>query len=223
VKREMRDPEFWDGWWEQDRLADSSYVFPFLEAPLMRYRGQWHDVANRDCLLIAKMVEHGLKTILCAGNGVSQEPRALAEVGFNVTVLDLSPTAIRTAKATGLDVQHFHHFCGRNAVKRSDGHLDFVIGNLLDQNVCHGPFDVIIERRTIQRFPERERPDALEALAARLSKVGILVSHCNDPNYRGTRFHPSQSWFRERNWKAWDGVPGETLTGQVAWLLRSYS
>jgi len=223
MKREMHDPEFWDTWWQQDRLAHSSFVFPFLEAPLIQYRGQSHDVANRDHLLIAMMLQHGLKTILCAGNGVSQEPRALANVGFKVTVLDLSPTAIRVAKVPRLDLDHFHRFCGRDAVPRFDGDLDFVVGDFLDRNVCPGPFDVIIERRTIQRFPEEERPAALEALAARLSMVGIVVSHCNNPDYRQSRFHPSESWFRARNWTMWDGVPGETLTGQVAWLLRSYS
>ena len=40
-----------------------------------------------------------LKTILCAGNGISQEPRALAEAGFDVTALDCSSRAIEIARS----------------------------------------------------------------------------------------------------------------------------
>jgi hypothetical protein len=57
------------------------------------------DPANRDDLLVSVMAEYGLRTVLCAGNGVSQEPRALAAVGLDVTSLDISPVAVRFAQA----------------------------------------------------------------------------------------------------------------------------
>ncbi len=41
---------------------------------------------------------HGLKFVLRAGNGCSQEPRALAEAGFEVTAIDISSTAVQAAK-----------------------------------------------------------------------------------------------------------------------------
>ena len=39
-----------------------------------------------------------------------------------------------------------------------------------------------------QTFAEDERPTALEALAARLSDVGIFIRHCND------EWFPPSSW-----------------------------
>jgi hypothetical protein len=168
------------------------------------------------------MAEYGLRTVLCAGNGVSREPHALAEAGFDVTALDLSPTASGIAKkAFERDPRRVGSFAGPE-VHRKGGHVEFVVGNLLDTTVCPGPFDVIIERRTIQRLREDERPAGLEALAGRLGEFGILVSHCNDVHCsRPKLFHASESWFRERCWTIWDGPPGPALAGRVAWLIRS--
>jgi hypothetical protein len=226
IPGDMQDAAYWDQWWK-DRLSRGGthqYMFPMIEAPLVRYRGRLHDLANSDHLLIAIMAEHGLRTVLCAGSGVSQEPRALAEAGLDVTALDLSSTALRVAKAFELDPRGVGHFCGAE-VHRTSGHVDFVVGSLLDATVCPGPFDVIIERRTVQRLREEERSPALDALAARLGKVGILLSHCNDDNYSPSKkpglFHASESWFRERCWTIWDGPPGSALAGQVAWLIKS--
>jgi hypothetical protein len=226
ITDDMRDAMFWDQWWK-DRLSRGSahwFMFPMIEAPLVQYRGCLHDLANSDHLLIAIMAEYGLRTILCVGSGISQEPRALAEAGFDVTALDLSPTALRVAEAFELDPLGVSHFCGPEA-NRTGGHVDFVVGNLLDTTVCPGPFDVIIERRTVQGLREEKRAAALEALAARLGEVGILLSHCNRNNYSPTTdpglFHASESWFRERDWTIWDGAPGSSLAGRVAWLIRS--
>jgi hypothetical protein len=58
-----------------------------------------HDVAGfvhmfcEDWELVGAMRANGMKTVLCVGNGISQEPRALAWAGFDVTALDLSPLA----------------------------------------------------------------------------------------------------------------------------------
>jgi hypothetical protein len=43
-----------------------------LPAPLVEYQGRRHDLANHDGLLISIMRDHGLKTVLCAGNGPSR-------------------------------------------------------------------------------------------------------------------------------------------------------
>jgi hypothetical protein len=50
------------------------------------------------------------------------------------------------------------------------------------------------------------------------------LSHSNDGHSpgKGLRpFHTSESWFRERSWTIWNGAPGPTLTGRVAWLIKS--
>lgn len=250
--RRKPDAVRWDRWWK-NRLSRGPAerfpmlrhspgpedMFPMLEAPLVKYRDHLYDVANNDRVLIAVMAEQGLRTVLCAGSGVSQEPRALAAVGFQVTALDVSSTALRVAKAFELGPHGLRHFCGpalfdadsqSEVPVRPGGHVHFVVGNVLDTRVCPGPFDVIIERRMVQRLDEHERSAALEALAGRLSEVGILLSHCDDNQYppdlgwafhETGLFHASESWFRERHWTIWDGAPGPTLAGRVAWLIRS--
>lgn len=224
VPSDMQDAVFWDRWWKDQLARDGALgdAQPLIESPLVEYRGRLHDLANSDQLLIGIMAEYGLRTVLCAGNGVSREPHALVEAGFDVTALDLSPTASGIAKkAFELDPRRVSHFTGPEA-HRTGGHVEFVVGDLLDTAVCPGPFDVIIERRTVQRLPEHERSAGLEALAGRLGDVGIFVSHCNDVHCsRPKLFHASESWFRERCWTIWDGPPGSTLAGRVAWLIRS--
>lgn len=198
----------WDQLWKNRLSAGTGDLFPFLTAPLVNYQGRPYDLANRDGLLVTIMAAYGLSTILlCAGSGISQEPRALAAAGFDVTTLDVSSTALRVAQDFELDQDGISHFCHPESL-RPGGRVDFVVGSLLDASVCPGPFDVIIERCTVQRFPEQGRSAALEALAGRLSKVGILLSHCNDDQFppdpgwafnESGLFHASESWFRERH------------------------
>jgi Methyltransferase domain len=220
--------EFWDEWWRARLSKDgSSDTFPLLPAPLLG----GIDVANRDDLLVTVMAEYGLRTVLCAGNGVSQEPRALAAAGFEVTTLDISPVAVRFAEAFHDYPQRLNRFVHPQQ-HRPGGHVEFVVGDLLDITMCPGPFDVVIERRTVERFPQDKRGAALLALSGRLSKIGIFLSLCFDDNFppeqglsqHETRlFHASESWFREHGWTIWDGVPRSALAGRVAWLIRSGS
>jgi hypothetical protein len=220
----IRDAQFWDAWWNDhiSRGRVRRFLFPIVESPLVECDGKYCDVVNRDDLLIAIMVKSGLRRVLCAGSGLSQEPRALAEAGFDVTALDLSPRALGMASAFEFRPDDMRWFCDLGA-RRTGGRLDFVVGSLLDRGVCPGPFDAIIERRTVQTFAEPHRSTALQALAERLGDHGILLSHCNDTCHFTSKrvYHASESWFRERHWTIWNGAPGFSLSGRVAWLLRS--
>ena len=133
----MQDAVFWDRWWKDQLARDGALgdAQPLIESPLVEYRGRLHDLANSDQLLIGIMAEYGLRTVLCAGNGVSREPHALVEAGFDVTALDLSPTASGIAKkAFELDPRRVSHFTGPEA-HRTGGHVEFVVGDLLDTAV----------------------------------------------------------------------------------------
>ena len=74
----MVDPQAWDKFW-RDRITHgvAGYVDMFCD----------------DGTLVDAMRTSGFQTVLCVGNGLSQEPRALASAGFGVTALDLSPLA----------------------------------------------------------------------------------------------------------------------------------
>ena len=230
----MRDGEagaHWEQWWKERLSRGTRDLFPHGESRMVSYRGRRYDLVYGDHLLVEVMADAGLRTILCAGSGISQEPRALAVAGFDVTALDLSPTAMSVAKAHELDSRDFSRFCPAEA-RRPGGHVEFVVGDLFDVAICPGPFDVIIERRTVQRIPEDRRGIALQSLAGRLGEVGIFLSACDDDQFpidlgytfhEHGYFHASESWFQEGGWTLWDGVPSSVLSGRVAWLIRAGS
>ena len=104
----------WEQWW-QDQIAGGEvhwFRAGLIQAPLVRYRNRCYDVANSGLLLREIMFENGLRTVLCAGSGISREPARLADGGFDVTALDLSPTAIRLAKSLDLQDWNKRITCG---------------------------------------------------------------------------------------------------------------
>lgn len=133
--------------------------------------------------LLDAIGQRHLETVLCAGSGISQEPHALAAAGLDVTALDISPFAMRFASQAVLNGNEHERFFGPNRA-RAGGTARFVVGDLMNPEVCPGPFDVVIERRTLQLFPEAERTAALSAVTARLSERGILLTHCHDGRWR---------------------------------------
>ena len=166
-----RYPAFWDQWW-WERLARSTYdLFPNGEMWFDRYWGNLPNLGTSDHWLVHVMAEHGLRTVLCAGNGIAQEPRALAAAGFAVTALDISPVAVGVAKAYQPSARGLARLVAP-PLHRPGGHVEFVAGDLRDRAVCPGPFDVVVERRAVQHFAESDRASALAALAARLRDPG---------------------------------------------------
>lgn len=203
-RRSMTEAAPWDEFWtEQMKSGMAGFV----------------DLFCRDGRLIDAMRANRLKTILCAGSGISQEPKALALAGFDVTVLDISPLAIKVAQAWSVpDTLLLNLIEGRRA--RRAGRVRFVAGDLLDGGLCPGPFHVVLERKTLQLFPDDERPAAMRALAARLGRRGIFFSHSHRNNRSGAALENSPSdWFRAERWPLWEGAgPLET---RVAWLSSS--
>lgn len=226
---ETQDAGFWDDWWRH-RLLDGSpnLLFPGFPSPIGWDPSSLYKLVNSDDLLATVMVEQGLRTVLCVGNGISQEPRALAAAGFEVTTLDISSVAVSYAQAYVVDEDGLDRYCSP-ALHRPGGHVEFVVGDLLDPTVCPGPYDVVVERRTVQWFAEPERASALSAIASRLNKVGIFLSQClDDPfpselgwsQHRTGLFHASECWFREQEWVTCDDIAHPPRGGRVAWLVR---
>ncbi len=180
------------------------------------------DMFCDDRNLVAVMNAEGMQTVLCAGNGISQEPRVLAEAGFRVVALDLSPQAVEIARTFEFPAEAFEYFC-ESGMRRPEGHVKFVVGDILDPDVCPGPFDVIIERRTAQNYFPHNIGVILGALVKRLGHEGIFFSHCHDRTCgpQVTPRHYTKPWFKENRWKIWDGGPGRKPPGRVAWLFTS--
>ena len=205
----MQNADAWDEFWRNQ-------VINGLGPPI-------YDMFVSDEALVRRMRERGLQTVLCAGSGISKEPWALCEAGFQVTALDISPFAEEIACTYELDDAYRAQLIG-SELGRPGGRMDFVVGELQDGSVCPGPFDVIIERRTLQVFSEEERPNALDALLSRLANTGIFLSHCHDGAWRppAEPFHATESLLRGRGLSLFyeDGeLPASG--GQVAWIFTS--
>lgn len=180
------------------------------------------DMFSDDRNLVEVMNIEGMKSILCAGNGISQEPRALAQAGFEVVALDISPQAAELAQRFDFPKERCDFFCDPNT-QRPGGNVDFVVGSILDPTVCPGPFDVIIERLTAQTFLRDNMGAVLTALAARMGRNGIFLSHSHDGGWSppAEPRHFTEAWFRENQWVIWNGSPGRKPPGRVAWLVTS--
>src|SRR5262245_33344425 len=107
------DPQPWDKFW-RDRLTNGM-------------AGAVHMFCD-DGPLIDAMRANGLKTVLCVGNGISQEPRALAWAGFKVTAVDLSPFATEVAQAATLPDDLLAYIVG-GRTPNPNGHVEFVVGD----------------------------------------------------------------------------------------------
>jgi len=172
--------------------------------------------------LVRVMINEGMRSVLCAGSGISQEPRALAQAGFDVVALDISPKALEIAQGFKFPSEGFGHFC-EPEMERAGGHVDFVVGDIMDSSVCPGPFDVIIERRTAQLYFHSDIGGFVSALATRLGQHGIFLSHCHDGAWKppAEPRHFTKSWFQQNRWAIWNGGPGRKPSGRVAWLFTS--
>jgi hypothetical protein len=200
------DPDAWNEYWRAQLSHPISLAF--------------QDLFCQDDDLLRVMKMNGLRRLLCAGSGISLEPRALAEAGCEVTALDFSSVAMQAAEAMRLTDEGFKNYLDPTA-RQEDGSLHFVTGSIFDEETCPGPYDVIIERRTIQTLPEEERHAALEALAGRMGDTGILLSHYHEGWWRPGQelIHPAERWFREHGWTILEGRELGKVEVRVAWLM----
>lgn len=204
---DVHDARAWDKYWD-DQIAHG-------------LNPQLFDIWCDDQQLVDVMMSREASTILCVGCGISQEPRVLADAGFKVTALDLSPAALRWAQAIQPRPDHLRMFFDR-PVLRSGGAVRYVVGDLFDPTTCAGPFDVIIERSCVQLFGN-DIAAGIQNLVSRLGNKGVFRSHCHvGCPTPGTSFvHPVQSWLEAGNWTMWNGKSGAAPLGRFAWLSMS--
>jgi hypothetical protein len=192
VPQDMHDRAAWDTYWDNQLIVGT----------IQQSFSDWMSSSER---LPALLATRGARTILCAGNGLSTEPISLALMGFEVTALDISEVpgqAFANAlqnpghafrQIPGCDLRDgILRFTGTGPIDprhcpdihRSDdypprrgGSLQFRTGDLTDPTICPGPYDVVIQRRTLQLFPKDEQFMALERLVGRLGTPGTLVTH----------------------------------------------
>lgn len=198
------DPVAWDGYWrEQFSHGVAGFVHMFCD----------------DGDLVDAIRANGLRTVLCVGNGISHEPRALAWAGFDVTALDLSPFATEVASRAAPPEEFLAQLVGGRSGGLS-GHLEFVVGDLCDAACCPGPYDVVIDRKTLQLYPDADRPIAMQTVANRLGSPGIFFSQCHDGSWKPPALpeHALEPWFRAEGWQFYRGDT-PLRARRVAWLF----
>lgn len=203
-------------WWPPNNTTSAEDWDRFWRKQIEYKVVGFTDMFVADGALIDAMRANGLRSVLCVGAGLSMEPHALAVAGFDVAVLDLSPLVILAMAKTRPPAEHLTRFLeGREP--RAGGSLAAVAGDLRDLALCPGPFDVIIERKTLQLFHE-DRDGAMAAVIQRLAPNGLLFSHAHNGAWRPSepRTHPLEAWFDERRWPRWRRGP---IEGQVVEFL----
>lgn len=205
---DMHDPAAWDRYWNGHM---SNGIGP-----------RFYDMMAGDPETARAMAQMDIKSVLCAGSGISQEPRALAEAGFEVTALDLSPVAMKLAQAWNFGPADLELFLLPDQ-RKTTGSTRFIVGDLLDLALCPGPFDMIIERCTLQNFPDEERGPALDALIVRLTENGVFLSHCHDGGWQPDRkpYHATRELFAERGWTIWSCSTSPRPAGRSAWIYQT--
>ena len=186
--RDMHDAAAWDNYWR------NQVGMGLLDT-------QMFEVLSNSDTVISAMRANGLRSVLFVGNGLAIEPRCYIAEGFDVTIMDLSALAMDLV---------------RKAIAENNLRAACVTGDLLDPSLCSGPFDVVVERRTLQLFDNTERNRALVALTNRLSPRGLFVTHAHLGGWRpgSPRTHPAEDGLRSAGWPSWrEGTP---LRGRAA-------
>jgi hypothetical protein len=130
----------------------------------------------------------------------------------------LSPFAIEVARQADPPVEALARLAGGRS-GGLNGRLDFVAGDLCDETCCPGPYDVAIERRTLQLFPDDARPSAARAVAKRLASPGVFFCHCHDGRWKPPERPRNvlEPWFRAEGWEFRQA--GTKVSTRVAWLF----
>ena len=194
--------EPWDEYWRRQR-----------ESGLWAFNEMFVD----DLELLRVLEARGGQSVLCIGAGLALEPHALAAAGLRVTMLDISRAAVASMSAATIASDAFSRILDASQLRPS-GSLECVAGDLTDPFVCPGPYDVVIERKTLQLFPETERGAALGAVASRLNPNGILFTHAHDG--RGgpgrPRNHPVEPFLERCGFTQRSLALSKSATGRTA-------
>lgn len=220
----VSDPQGWDRYWTN-------------QIDVGALEQGFSDMMSSDPALPPLLERRDARTVLCAGNGLSNEALALALMGFHVTALDISSVPAQLLvqvlrdpgnqiyRNPGLSIADDGGFAfngidpidpglcpamhrSAHHAPRHGGTLSFVTGDLMDPGVCAGPFDVVIERRTVQLFPEGDRRRGYDRLVSRLGERGVFVSH----EHRG-RWKPGEE--RVHYASAWGKADGLVLRSEA--------
>lgn len=164
---------------EQPKTLQQKVKLLATEALQKSEHSAWFDVlysqANKDASQVpwAKLTAHPYlqdwlndqiiqgqgKSALVIGCGLGDDAETLADLGFQVTAFDISPTAIAWAKE-----------------RFPDSPVNYVVADLLALNPdWQGKFDFVFECRNIQALPLNIREKVINAITPLVAPGGTLL------------------------------------------------
>lgn len=135
-------------WWE--KLYKSSEV---SQLP-------WY-TTDLDANIAAGLRAHGPSKgrVLDLGTGPGTHAVGLAGLGYDVVASDISPSAIKTAKATA---------------RKANAEVEFRVDNILKSNLDDTSFDAVVDRGTFHVLPPEARPRYVSTVYRILRPEGLL-------------------------------------------------
>ena len=140
------------GWFEQLYSAASkgAAVVPWDRGTAHPLLTEWVDEAQPDGTG---------KTALVIGAGTGWDAEFIADLGYETTAFDISPTAIETA--------HRNH---------PDSKAQYVVADLLNPPAeWHHAFDLVVESYTVQALPIELQPAAIKQVSEQVGPGGTLL------------------------------------------------
>lgn len=147
------------GWFEElySQAGEDSGQIPWAKLTVNPHLASW----------IAKnKIEGKGKKALVVGCGLGDDAEALADLGFEVTGFDISPSAIA--------------WCQK---RFPDTSVNYVVSDALKpESAWKENFDLILESYTLQAVPESLRQQIMSTIAFYLALGGMLLIICRGRN-----------------------------------------
>ena len=141
-----------------------------------------------------------------------------------MTALDISSVPAELMSRRPIDAEPLANMHGTlPAALQPGGTFTCITGDLMDPSVCPGPFDVVIERRTVQLMPEHEQRGAFDRLVSRLVPNGVFVSQQHAGGWRPgePRDHYAAAWLTVHGFVPYQPHQGARRKSRLAWLIFS--
>ena len=159
--------------WNETDDWEAYWRYRVLRAEL----GEWSDVSPIGDRQVAMFFTGNPGKALLVGNGISILPYMLAHMGWDVDVLDVSPTAIEYLRRTEPSPEQSENFFFDGSFeerRRSPGDVTFIVGDLRDPDLCQGPYDLVVNHRALQGFRDDDLEAMFDALDRRVARNGVL-------------------------------------------------
>jgi SAM-dependent methyltransferase len=152
IARESLDQDDPTGWFEQlySAASEGAAVVPWDRGAAHPLLAEW----------VAESQPSGAdKTALIVGAGTGWDAELIADLGYDTTAFDISPSAIEAAR--------------RN---HPDSKAHYVTADLLDPPAAwHRGFDLVVEIYTVQALPIDLQPAATKQIGEQVAPGGTLL------------------------------------------------